>query len=64
MPDMFMPIISIEFETKYETTLNAKSKNDSEIGFTLMKLRCLNAKLVTKPKNSPIEREMVPRIIN
>ena len=61
---MFIPIITIELDTKYDTTLNANSKNVSDIGLTLIKLKCLNAKLVTNPKNSPIESEMTPSKIN
>lgn len=61
---MFIPIITIEFETKYDTTLKANSKNVSEIGFTLIKLKCLNAKLVTNPKKSPIDSDITPSIIN
>jgi hypothetical protein len=44
--------------------LNAKSTKVSVIGFTRKKLRCLNENDVLAPKNSPIDNEINPSIMN
>lgn len=53
IPDIYMFVIVMEFDAKYDTMLNANIKNTSVIGFTLIKLRFLNAKLVKNPNTRP-----------
>jgi len=64
IPDISIPAITVKSDTKYETMLNANSRNVSMIGLILRNLQCLKTKLVTKPKMSPIASETMPSIKN
>ena len=64
MPDISMPAITVKSETKYDTMLNAKSKNVSMIGLILKKRKCLKMKLVRNPKISPRASDTIPSMKN
>lgn len=64
IPDIVTPFIVIESDTKYDTILNENIKNVSVIGLIRMKLQCLKTKAVKNPKNSPINNDIVPSIMN
>ena len=64
MPDISMPTITVKSDTKYDTMLNAKSRNVSIIGLILKKRKCLKMKLVRKPKMSPMASDTIPSMKN
>lgn len=54
----------IAFEAKYDTILIANIRNTSVMGFPRIKLKCLKASEVTKPKIKPNPREITASRIN
>lgn len=64
IPDISMLAIVIELAVKYDTILKPNMMNTSVIGLTRMKLKCLKAKLVIKPKIRPSPNETTASSIN
>lgn len=64
MPDIWVPLMMIELEAKYEMMLNENIMKVSVIGFTRRNGMCLKEKLVTKPKARPTPSDITASITN
>ena len=64
IPDISMLAILIELAVKYDIILKPNIRNTSVIGLTRIKLKCLKAKLVMKPKTRPKPNETTASSIN
>ena len=64
IPDISVPLITIEFDIKYEIMLRAYITKVSVIGFILKNDICLNKMLVINPITSPTPSEITASMIN
>ena len=64
IPDISVPLITIELDIKYEIMLRAYITKVSVIGFILKNDICLNKMLVINPITSPTPSEITASMIN
>ena len=63
IPDISVPLITIELDIKYEIMLRAYITKVSVIGFILKNDICLNKMLVINPITSPTPSEITASMI-